>query len=185
MVRSALFALALLGAGQAGLAQQGSSFSDLNSGSIVSPILTIDSERLFLESDFGQRVAAEVEAKGTVLAAENRQIEADLAAEEQRLTDLRATMEAEEFRILANAFDEKVQQTRQVQATKGRALNTLLDQEREVFLGAVEPVLERLMREADAAVILELRSVFVSSSSIEITEDAIARINETLGSGAD
>ena len=167
------------------LAQQTSSGSTLNTGSIVSPVLTIDSERLFLESDFGQRVAAEVELKGAALAAENLQIQTDLEAEEKRLTDLRATMDAEEFRELANTFDEKVQQTRQVQATKGRALNQLLDQEREVFLSAAAPVLERLMREADAAVILERRSVFVSASAIEITDDAIELLNETLGSGAE
>ncbi|MCX7559922.1 OmpH family outer membrane protein [Sulfitobacter sp. F26204] len=184
-MRPILVALALLGQVQAGGAQQGLSVADLNRGSVVSPILTIDSERLFLESEFGQRVAAEVEAKGTALAAENRKIEADLEAEEKQLTEVRATMDAEEFRTLANEFDEKVQQIRQVQATKGRALTTLLDQEREVFLGAAGPVLERLMRETDAAVILELRSVFVSSSAIEITDDAIARINETLGSGSD
>ncbi|WP_241434513.1 OmpH family outer membrane protein [Sulfitobacter noctilucae] len=156
----------------------------LGLGSLVSPILTIDSERLFLESSFGQRVAKEVEAKGAELAAENRQIEADLEAEERALTDVRATMVAEEFRVLANDFDEKVQRIRSAQAAKGRALNELLDQEREVFLNAAAPVLERLMRDADAAVILERRSVFLSDTGIEITDDAIALLNETLGSGA-
>ena len=86
---------------------------------------------------------------------------------------------------LANTFDQKVQTTRQEQAAKGRALNELLDQERDVFLTAAAPVLERLMREANAAVILERRSVFVSASAIEITDDAIALLDETLGSGAD
>ena len=40
-------------------------------------------------------------------------------------------------------------------------------------------------RLAVAAVILERRSVFVSASAIEITDDAIALLDETLGSGAD
>ncbi|GLQ26499.1 OmpH family outer membrane protein [Sulfitobacter pacificus] len=188
--RSAVFALALIGLaqtvfGSAAFAQQARSDTTLNRGSIVSPILTIDSDRLFLDSDFGKRVVAEVEAKGTELASENRKIEADLEAEEKRLTSVRATMTPEEFRTLANEFDEKVQQTRQVQATKGRALNALLDQERAVFERAAGPVLERLMRSAEAAVILDLRSVFVSASAIEITDDAISLLNETLGSGAE
>lgn len=190
MARSVLLALALMGpaqlvSGQAALAQQASSDAALNRGSIISPVLTIDSDRLFLDSDFGKRVVAEVEAKGTELANENRKIEADLEAEERRLTEVRATMTPEAFRTLANEFDEKVQQTRQVQATKGRALNALLDQEREVFESAAGPVLERLMRSAEAAVILDLRSVFVSASAIEITDDAISLLNETLGSGSE
>ena len=186
--RSVAFALALgpaqIVSGQAVQAQQAGGDAGLDRGSIVSAVLTIDSDRLFLDSDFGKRVVAEVEAKGAVLATENRKIEADLEAEEKRLTTVRATMSSEEFRTLANEFDEKVQQTRQVQATKGRALNALLDQEREVFERAAAPVLERLMRSADAAVILDLRAVFVSASAIEITDDAISLLNETLGSGA-
>lgn len=152
-------------------------------GSVLSPVLTIDSERLFLESAFGRRVAAEIEQRGSELAAENRRIEEDLEAEEQELTALRPTMEADAFRALADAFDQNVQRIRQEQAGKGRALNSLLDQEREVFMGAAAPVLERLMREAGAAVILERRSVFVSNSAIEITDDAISLLDETLGSG--
>lgn len=188
MERGALFAivgLALTGLAQSAGAQQVAPSTPLDRGRIISPVLTIDSERLFLESAFGQRVAAEVETKGTDLAAENRKIETDLETEEKELTELRATMDAEAFRTLANAFDQKVQQTRQVQATKGRALNELLEVEREVFLSAAAPILEQLMRKSDAAVILERRSVFVSASAIEITDDAIELLNETLGSGAD
>jgi Skp family chaperone for outer membrane proteins len=98
---------------------------------------------------------------------------------------LRGTLSAEEFRALANAFDEKVQKTRQAQAAKGRAINDLLGKEREVFLKAAAPVLEQLMRDADAGVILERRSVFVSSTAIEITDNAIQLLDETLGSGSD
>ncbi|WP_037970053.1 OmpH family outer membrane protein [Sulfitobacter noctilucicola] len=173
----------MTGQPSATIAQQTSAQSGLERGSIVSAVLTIDSERLFLESAFGQRVAAEVEEQGEQIATENRRIEAELEAEEKRLTDLRATMAPEEFRALANEFDEKVQRTRTAQAAKGRALNELLEKEREVFLAAAAPVMERLMSDAGATVILEQRSVFVSASAIEITDDAIALLDETLGSG--
>ncbi|KIN65194.1 Outer membrane chaperone Skp [Sulfitobacter noctilucicola] len=176
-------ALFVTGQPSATIAQQTSAQSGLERGSIVSAVLTIDSERLFLESAFGQRVAAEVEEQGEQIATENRRIEAELEAEEKRLTDLRATMAPEEFRALANEFDEKVQRTRTAQAAKGRALNELLEKEREVFLAAAAPVMERLMSDAGATVILEQRSVFVSASAIEITDDAIALLDETLGSG--
>ena len=188
MRRTAFWAtlgLALLVGPPAAFAQQAATGTGVARGSVISPILTIDSERLFLESAFGRRVAAEIEKKGAELTAENREIEADLEAEERELTEMRATMDPEAFRELADEFDRKVQQTRQQQTAKGRALNNLLDQEREVFLNAAAPVLERLMRQSDAAVILERRSVFVSASAIEITDDAIRLLDETLGSGAD
>ena len=150
----------------------------------IGSVLTIDSERMFLNSDFGQRVAREIEARGTVLAAENRQIEASLAEAEQELTDLRATLSPEQFRPLADGFDTRVQETRQAQAAKSRALNALLDQEREVFLGAAGPVLEELMIQTGASVVMERRAVFISANSSDITAAAIARLNATLGEGS-
>lgn len=123
--------------------------------------------------------------EGEKLAAENNQIATDLEEEEKSLTERRSELTPDEFRKLADAFDEKVQKIRQEQAAKGRALNAVLDQEREVFLTAAAPVLESLMREAGAAVILDRRTVFVSASAVEITNDAIALLNETLGTGVD
>ena len=152
---------------------------------VISPVLTIDSDRVFQESDFGIRVAQEIEVEGAKLTAENNRIADELEAEEKELTQRRPDLNADEFRALADAFDKKVQQTRQEQAAKNRALNELLDSEREVFLTAAAPVLERLMRDAGAAVILDRRTVFVSASAVEITDDAIALLNETLGTGVE
>ena len=175
--------LALSGAGPTAGIAQGQSTGALAQGTVISPVLTIDSDRLFRESAFGARVAAEAEARLTELGAQNRKIEADLEAEEKALTIQRATLLPEAFRDLADAFDKKVQETRSAQVAKGRAINEDLDRERDVFLNAAAPVLQRLMQDAGAAVILEKRSVFVSASAIEITEDAIALLDETIGSG--
>ncbi|KEJ94803.1 OmpH family outer membrane protein [Pseudosulfitobacter pseudonitzschiae] len=148
-----------------------------------SPILTVDTDRLYSQSAFGLRVAKEIEERGADLAAENRKIEAELTAEEQDLTDKRAKMDAEAFRSLADAFDEKVQSTRRAQEAKGRELSQLLEKEQIAFLNAAAPVLETLMRESGAAVILERRSVFLSANVIDITDAAIARIDAALGDG--
>ncbi len=152
-------------------------------GGVISPVLTIDSERLFRESAFGQRVSREIEAQSEDLATENREIEAALEAEERGLTAKRSQMKPAQFRLLADAFDEKVQRTRAEQAAKNRALSEALDLERERFLAAAAPVLEQLMRNSDAAGILERRRGFVSSSAIEVTDEAIALLDETIGSG--
>jgi Skp family chaperone for outer membrane proteins len=148
-----------------------------------SPILVIDSERLFLTSDFGIRVVREIEARGNELAAENRQIEMELEAAEQELTNRRALMTPEAFQPLADAFDTRVQETRQAQAAKSRALNVQLEREREAFLNAAGPVLQELMAEAGASVVLERRTVFISAKSADITADAVARLNLDLGEG--
>jgi len=149
------------------------------------PILTIESDRLFADSAFGQRVAAQIEAEESVLLKENRKIEEELIAEEQRLTELRKEMEPEQFRKLADSFDARVQEIRQLQDGKARSIVEAGDKERSTFIRAAQPVLVTLMREAGAGVILERRTVLFSANAIDITDLAIARLNEAIGDGAE
>lgn len=170
--------LALLGAGApAPLAAQQFALPQ-------SQILTIESDRLFAQSAFGRRVAAEIEAESAVLAAENRRIEAELSAEEKDLTARRGEMAPDAFSALADAFDQKVQMNRRTQDAKARALAQKGEAARGEFLRNARPVLETLMRETGASVILERSSVFLSSNATDITDLAIARIDAVLGDGA-
>ena len=149
-----------------------------------SAILTLSADRLFSDSAFGLRITAEVEAEGAVLAAENRRIEAGLTAEEKDLTQRRSEMDPEAFRTLADAFDQKVQAIRQEQENKARALNQIGEKARGDFLQAAAPVLENLMRESGAGVILERSNVFMSANTTDITDLAIERIDAAIGDGA-
>lgn len=147
---------------------------------VQSPVLIIDPDRLFEDSTFGRQTITEFEALGAALAAENRRIEDALSEEERALTELRPTISPTEFRTLADAFDAKVQETRRTQDAKGRELNATLEQRRVVFLNSAVPVLEQIMRDAGAAVVLEQRSVFISSNAVDITQIAIDRVNLVL-----
>lgn len=154
-------------------------------GTVVSPILTIESDRFFAQSAFGQRVAREIEADGAILAAENRKIEADLTAEEKALTDQRAGMNPAAFRVLADTFDEKVQTMRRTQDTKSRALSQRNEADRTTFINAAGPILEVLMQDAGASLVLERRNVFLSANAIDVTDDAIRRMDAAFGDGSD
>ncbi|ARO14347.1 hypothetical protein BVG79_01001 [Ketogulonicigenium robustum] len=144
-----------------------------------SPILTIDVERLYAESQFGRGVDEEYRRRSEALANENRQIEADLTAEEQSLTRARATMTPADFRAAADAFDQKVQSIRAAQDTKQQDLLEVLSSGRETFMSTITQDLADLMAEAGAAVILDRRSVFLSAGVIDITTEALTRIDET------
>ncbi|MEP4038579.1 OmpH family outer membrane protein [Pseudophaeobacter sp.] len=156
---------------------------DVQLGTPQSGLLTIQPERLFSESLFGKRIAQEIEAEGAVLTVENRNIEAELRAEEQDLTQRRSTMEAEAFRTLADAFDRKVQETRSIQDKKLREISQLGESARREFFVASLPVLEGIMRETGAGAILDHATVFLSADVVDITELAIARIDKVLGDG--
>ncbi len=151
---------------------------------LPSPILTINPDRLFSGSAYGQRVETELDAEARALAAQNREIEAALSAEEQTLTQERPTKSPEEFRKLADAFDAKVQGIRKAQEDKSREIADHRDAERQKFLQLAMPILGELMRHDGAVAIMNQQSLFLSLRSIDVTDRAIAAIDAKIGDGA-
>ncbi len=154
-------------------------------GAPQTSVLTISSERLFSESAFGRRVFGEIEAESALLAEENERIVAELSKEEQDLTEKRATMSAEEFGPLADAFDSKVQSHRDGQRAKLDALSKRSEEARSLFFELSQPILIGLMRDTGASLIVERSNVFLSSDATDITNLAINRINAEIGDGSD
>lgn len=146
----------------------------------VAPILVIDQERLFSESRLGERISSEIEAASDTLAAENRRIEAELVAEELSLTERRSSLPPEEFRALADAFDAKVQRLRAEQDEKERALQARGEADRQAFLNSIVPVLGAIAGERGAVAILDRRAVFLSADRIDVTDEAIRRLNAAI-----
>ncbi len=152
-------------------------------GRIVSPILVIDSERLFTDSAFGRRVSATLEAERTRLEAETRAIEAALEAEELALTEKRPSLTAEEFRALADAFDAKVQNLREEREAAQQQFVQKLEAERQAFFQEVGPILFTLGQELGAVAILDHRVVVLPLADIDVTALAIERVDGVLGGG--
>lgn len=148
---------------------------------VPSPVLTVDQDELFERSAFGRRVARELEADSTALAAENRRIEAELAEEERSLTERRPGMDAAEFRTLAAEFDARVVAIRREQDQKARELSRRPEEARVQFFRAAVPILTELVRERGAVAILDSRAVLLSADLIDITDEALRRIDAELG----
>ena len=151
----------------------------------VLPILTIDVDRVFSSTITGQRISAAISTSVAELSAENRRIEGELAAEELALTETRKTMSAEEFKPLADAFDQKVQKIRAEQEAKERRLQQLQEAETQEFLATVAPVLSSLGNKYGAVVLLDRRNVLLAADGVDITDEAIERIDQALSERGD
>lgn len=148
-----------------------------------SKILTIDPEKLFSETAYGRRVIAESEALAEALQAENREIEAELTAEEKDLTERRPDLPVDEFRKLADAFDAKVEQIRKEQDAKVHDVQAHRDNGQQQFFARISPILLTIVREKQAAILLDRRTVFLSADSVDITDEAVTRIDAAIGAG--
>lgn len=150
-----------------------------------SAVLVVDPNRLFAETEFGKRMAGQLEAEGDALARENREIEAQLVDEEQSLTERRSAMSPQDFRAAADAFNAKVQRIRKEQDQKARRLADMGDVAQRRFLAVARPVLEEVMRDSGAAVLLDTRAVLLGADRVDITAEAVRRIDQSIGAGND
>ncbi|MEO0665757.1 MAG: OmpH family outer membrane protein, partial [Pseudomonadota bacterium] len=144
------------------------------------PILTIDSARLFPETLLGQAILAEIDEERRAFNRENEILAQEFREEELELTERRATLPREEFAELAAQFDERVQAARAERDAREAEIDRAAELRRRAFSQQVLPVLDALMREAGAAVLIEADSVLLAAEAVDITAAAIARINQAV-----
>lgn len=146
-------------------------------------IMTINQDELFMDSAWGKRAQAEIEARRTEIEAENDRLATLLASEEQELTSLRQTLPPEEFRKRADEFDKRVVEVRRERDVVVRELQNQADEERTAFFRGLLPVLTQLMEERGAVAVLDQRSIFVAAESINVTDELIRRVDQAIGAG--
>jgi len=147
------------------------------------PVATINQDRLFAGSLFGKNFNEKFQNDANILAEENRRIEKELAGEEADLTQKRKELSNIEFRALAAVFNEKVEIIRRDQAQKLKVLNASRIQAQRAFFVQAQPIIVNLMQERGIQFILNDQAIFMSGSSGDITDSAIAHIDRVLGAG--
>ena len=146
----------------------------------TSAVLILDSDRLYLESRYGQQIRDGLDADAAALKAENDRIVEMLTDEERSLTLRRPTLDADAFRKEAEAFDTKVQGIRRARDAKEVELQQRRVEARDAFFNDVSELVGQLMLERGASVILDRRSVFLALSAADVTDLAISRIDAVL-----
>lgn len=150
---------------------------------VQSPIMVLDFERVFLETAYGQRLAAELSAEGERVQQELDRLANELLAEESALTEARADMEPEAFRAAAEAFNERAQTMRARGVEEQNRLVALEQFERARFNERIQPLINDMMVARGAVVAMDRRSVLLALGGANATEEVIAAINRTLGDG--
>jgi Skp family chaperone for outer membrane proteins len=136
------------------------------------PILVLDQDGLFNNSNLGQAMLLIQAEKRTILLQESRQISDAFEAEEKRLTEIRGEISAEEFRILSGDFDKRVQAARESQLAKDVEMQQSIDGQRLRFLVIAAPFLSEIMLKYHASAIVDQRSVLLFNRNMDITLEA-------------
>ncbi len=149
-----------------------------------SSVLTVDLEKIARESDYGQRVNGLYQAEILTLQSQAKQVEAELIAEEQDLVAQRDIVSPEEFKELSQAFDRKVVAIREDQNSKQSELQAKQRDDQRNLLRLIAPILYEIVSARGASVLIDRRNIVLDLSSVDITNEAIAKMNETLGDGS-
>lgn len=144
---------------------------------------SVDEERLFRESLFGQRVQAELDTASRALEQENEALLEELTLREEELTALRDTLPADEFRAAAEAFDQRAEAIRQDQARKLARFSQFEEAERRRFFSNTGATLQEVLEEEGAQVLIAARAIIIGLPELDMTDAAIAAIDDEIGDG--
>ena len=142
------------------------------------PVLVVDQDRLLTGSLLGREILAQNATEAEALREEGRQLDRQFEDEERALTEQRPTLSPEEFRTLADAFDEKVVRTRAEQQEKSNELAQRVENRRIDFFQQVAPILEAILAETGAAAVIDERATLVANQDLNITGEVIKRLDE-------
>ncbi len=151
----------------------------------VTSILIINQEALFAESNLGNDILVLEQQERDKLIEDGRTIGAAFMLEEQALTELRDTLPSDEFRALANAFDQKVEKARAEQETSDSIMISNIEARRRAFYQVIAPVLASLMQKYQATAIIDRRSVLLFDRNMDITNEAVDVLDQAYSDDPD
>jgi Skp family chaperone for outer membrane proteins len=143
-------------------------------------ILYLNQNKVYSESNFGKNLEEMFRNESKKLKEQNRQLTKELEIEEQRLTNEREGMPLDEFKILAQSFNARVEKVRKEQKEKSDILKYKLEEERKYFFNAVYPLLLEFVSKTNATGILDSSVVIVGNSKLDVTNKVILIINDKL-----
>ena len=147
-----------------------------------SELFTVDMTKLLRSSEFGKNIIAANNIARKKLQSENEELEKKLLLEEKELSELRKTLSVEEFRPKALEFDKRVSIIRAEQGKKEEILNKKVRKEETDFFKRIYPLLYEILIERGGLILVDQRNIILWDNSVDITDDAIQAINQTLRS---
>ena len=144
-----------------------------------SSVLVLSQDDLFKKSVAGRALLKAFEEKQALLFSEASKVEQDFILEEQKLTDQRLIVTPEDFQVLADEFDSKVEKMRKFRTNKDKKLQQDFIRWRKKFVQIVLPIVRELMAQYEASVVIDtINRGLIYDQTIDVTDIIIKRLDE-------
>jgi len=144
-----------------------------------SSVLVLSQDDLFKKSVAGRALLKAFEEKQALLFSEASKVEQDFILEEQKLTDQRLIVTPEDFQVLADEFDSKVEKMRKFRTNEDKKLQQDFIRWRKKFVQIVLPIVRELMAQYEASVVIDtINRGLIYDQNIDVTDIIIKRLDE-------
>ena len=143
-----------------------------------SPVLVVDMARIRTETAAGKDMMVKIEDIRRRVEADLGERAVALREEERKLAEERDGLSIEEFRERVSVFEKQVFANRGFSERANRRLQLVRSNGSKLLRERVTAVLARIMVVREADVLLDSTQIVLSIDSLDITDEAIARLDE-------
>lgn len=143
-------------------------------------IILVDSQQILAESAAGKSLRAQIESYRKKFQADLSKREEDLRKQEAELKRQRTLLSPEAFEERRKAFEQQVTGVQREIQERNKSFETALTDARKQLLTALEPIFADIMKEYGANLMLDQNQVVLGATSLDITQEAIRRLDTKL-----
>ena len=148
----------------------------------ASDVVVVDIQQLEALSIVGKDLRKKIQTKRDALKAEVAKEEKALNNEQKKIMSLKETLSPEEFKVKAQAFDKSFKKKQNETAKKGRAFEKASMEAHSKLREKVVSVVGGIAEEKKYKIVLSRQSVVIVEKSMDITEEAMKRLNKNVKS---
>lgn len=153
-----------------------------------STVLVVDQSRVLRQSDVGKHIQRQLESIAKQMGTEIKSQRSPLASERDTLVNELKNMSVEALKARpdlqrkAQSLKEKVEKAQMEEAYKQRELQVTEQKALEKVNAKLTTILEGLVKERNADVLLDRSMVIYSGKSVDVTDVVLSRLNSQMRS---
>ena len=140
-------------------------------------VLIVDRDRVLTESLPAQRLREVERSQREALSKRIEETRLSLEAEEAEIARIRDQLTPEEFETRFRAFDQRAREARLEVQRANEALQAQMIAARGQLKQALTPILQAIVEERGASVLLNAQSVLMARDKVDVTLEAIERFS--------
>ena len=140
----------------------------------------IDLNYILSEAKAAKAAAIKIEEIAIQIEKEIQESDQNLIDEQNKLIESQAVMAPEAFDSKRLEYEKKVQNYNVERQNKLISIDQLIANSRNTVLEALKPILEDISNDNGITILLEKNSVLLNDENMDITEEALKRLNKDL-----